>query len=56
MAKVEPKFSIPQSRALRVAISWALESEDAVLCRSLAAAKRELDRAELKAQGTVPQT
>jgi hypothetical protein len=45
---VQADFTIPQSRALRVAISWAVESEDATLRQTLQNAKRELDRAEAR--------
>lgn len=42
---VTPVFTMAQARALRVAISWARESEDGTLNRTLANAHRQLNAA-----------
>lgn len=44
--KVEPRFTLAQSRAVRVAISFGEESEDGQLGLELRNARKELDRAE----------
>jgi hypothetical protein len=49
-AKAKPEFTIPQAKAIRVAISFGEEGEDGVLGRTLRNARRELDRAQREAE------
>lgn len=46
---VRPEFTLPQAKALRVAISWGRESEDPTLNKTLSNAGDELDRAQREA-------
>lgn len=49
--KIEPKFTDAQAIAVRVALSYAAESEDGQFVRVVENARRELERAYLAAKG-----
>lgn len=48
--KITPQFTEAQAKAVRVALSYASESEDGQLRRTARNARKELDEAELKAR------
>lgn len=52
MKAVKPVFTLAQAQAVRIAISWAEETEDARLCRTLENAMRQLNIAQREAEGS----